>query len=54
VLVGRPTIWGLAAEGERGVAGVLEILRSEFENAMALTGCRSVDEIGPALVAPAP
>jgi isopentenyl diphosphate isomerase/L-lactate dehydrogenase-like FMN-dependent dehydrogenase len=54
VLVGRPTIWGLAAEGEVGVAGVLEILRSEFENAMALTGCRSVDEIGPALVTPAP
>lgn len=53
VLVGRPTIWGLAAEGEAGVAGVLEILRAELENAMALTGCRTVDEIGPALVAPA-
>lgn len=54
VLVARPTIWGLAAEGEAGVAGVLEILRAEFENAMALTGCRSVDEIGRALVMPAP
>lgn len=54
VLVARPTIWGLAAEGEAGVAGVLEILRAEFENAMALTGCRSVDEIGRALVTPAP
>jgi 4-hydroxymandelate oxidase len=50
VLVGRPTIWGLASEGDAGVAGVLEILRSEFANAMSLTGCRSVDEIGPALV----
>ncbi|MDH4111060.1 MAG: alpha-hydroxy-acid oxidizing protein [Actinomycetota bacterium] len=54
VLVGRPTIWGLAAEGEAGVAGVLEILRLEFENAMALTGSRTVDEIGSALVRPAP
>lgn len=54
VLVARPTIWGLAAEGEAGVAGVLEILRAEFENAMALTGCRSVDEIGRALVTPTP
>lgn len=54
VLVGRPAIWGLAAEGEAGVAGVLEILRAEFENAMALTGCRSVGEIGRALVTPAP
>ena len=54
VLVGRPTIWGLAADGEAGVAGVLAILHEEFRNAMALTGCRSVEEIGPALVTPAP
>ena len=54
VLVGRPVVWGLAAEGEDGVAGVLEILRREVENAMALTGCRTVAEIDPALVARAP
>jgi len=52
VLVGRPTIWGLAADGEAGVANVLRILRDEFENAMALCGCRSVAEITPALVRP--
>ena len=54
VLVGRPTVWGLAAAGQEGVEGVLGILRAEFENAMALTGCRSVAEIGPSLIAPAP
>ena len=54
VLVGRPVVWGLAAEGEAGVTAVLGILRAEFENAMALTGCRTVAEIGPSLVAPAP
>jgi 4-hydroxymandelate oxidase len=54
VMVGRPAAWGLAAEGEDGVAGVLGILRAEVENAMALTGCRSVAEIGRELVAPAP
>ena len=54
VLVGRPIVWGLAADGERGVAGILRILREEFENAMVLAGCRSVDEIGRALVTPAP
>jgi 4-hydroxymandelate oxidase len=53
VLVGRPVVWGLAAEGEDGVADVLGILRAEVENTMALTGCRSVDEIGAGLVAPA-
>lgn len=54
VLVARPAIWGLAAEGEAGVRGVLAILRAELENAMALTGCRTVDEIGRALVTTAP
>jgi (S)-2-hydroxy-acid oxidase len=45
VLIGRPYIWGLAAEGEAGVRRVLTMLRAEFELAMALTGCRSVGEI---------
>jgi 4-hydroxymandelate oxidase len=54
VMVGRPAAWALAAEGEDGVAGVLGIFRAEVENAMALTGCRSVAEIGRDLVAPAP
>jgi isopentenyl diphosphate isomerase/L-lactate dehydrogenase-like FMN-dependent dehydrogenase len=45
VLIGRPYIWGLAAEGEAGVRRVLAMLRAEFELAMALTGCRSVGEI---------
>jgi isopentenyl diphosphate isomerase/L-lactate dehydrogenase-like FMN-dependent dehydrogenase len=30
------------------------LLRGEFENAMALTGCRTVAEITGALVTPAP
>ncbi|HEY7399691.1 MAG TPA: alpha-hydroxy acid oxidase [Actinomycetota bacterium] len=54
VLVGRPAVWGLAAAGEEGVADVLRILREEFENAMALVGCRTVGDIGPEVVARAP
>jgi isopentenyl diphosphate isomerase/L-lactate dehydrogenase-like FMN-dependent dehydrogenase len=54
VLIGRPAVWGLAAEGEDGVVGVLGILRAELENAMALSGCASLGEIDRALVGPAP
>jgi 4-hydroxymandelate oxidase len=50
VMVGRPAVWGLAAAGEEGVANVLEILRDEFDIAMALCGCRSVSEIRGGLV----
>jgi isopentenyl diphosphate isomerase/L-lactate dehydrogenase-like FMN-dependent dehydrogenase len=39
VLSGRAVLWGLAAGGEAGVLGVLELLRAEIENALALTGC---------------
>jgi len=54
VMVARPLIWGLAVDGEAGVSHVLALLRAEFENAMALTGCRTVAEITGALVTPAP
>ena len=54
VLVGRPTLWGLAAAGEAGAARVLEILREEFELALALCGCTSPDQLGRAHVQRAP
>jgi 4-hydroxymandelate oxidase len=38
VLVGRPALWGLAVAGEAGALRVLEILRSELELALALSG----------------
>jgi isopentenyl diphosphate isomerase/L-lactate dehydrogenase-like FMN-dependent dehydrogenase len=50
VAIGRPQIWGLAADGEAGVRRVLEMLESELELAMALCGCRSIGEIDSSLV----
>jgi isopentenyl diphosphate isomerase/L-lactate dehydrogenase-like FMN-dependent dehydrogenase len=45
VLVGRPAMYGLAFGGAKGVEQVLEILREETENALALLGCRSPEEV---------
>ena len=50
VQIGRPVVWGLATDGERGVADVLSILHQELELAMALCGCRSLGEIAPDLL----
>lgn len=50
VLVGRPVVHGLACGGAAGVAQMLRLLRDEFEIAMALTGCRTLDDIGPDLL----
>ena len=47
VSVGRPYVWGLAADGRAGVARVLEILRAEIDRTLALIGCASVSDVGP-------
>lgn len=45
VLIGRPYLYGLGVAGEDGVARVIEILRREFEMAMALTGRPAIASI---------
>ena len=52
VLIGRPILWGLAVGGEAGVESVLEMLRAEFDLAMALSGCPSLTAITRDLVCP--
>lgn len=45
VLLGRPVLWGLALGGEHGVRRVFDLLRDEYDLALALTGCRSSGEL---------
>lgn len=45
VTVGRPSIYGLALDGRRGVASVLRNILGEFDLTMALAGTRSIEEI---------
>jgi 4-hydroxymandelate oxidase len=45
VLLGRPILWALAADGERGVRRALEIARSELDLAMALAGCPTLASV---------
>lgn len=54
VLVGRPAIWGLAANGAMGVAHVIRLLRDELEMSMALAGCARLGDIGPGALALTP
>ena len=50
VLIGRPVLWGLASDGQAGVLSVLNILKKEFDIAMALCGCDSVKKISKDLI----
>jgi (S)-2-hydroxy-acid oxidase len=45
VLLGRPIIYGLAVNGQKGLEDLLNILKKEFDIAMCLTGCKSVKDI---------
>jgi isopentenyl diphosphate isomerase/L-lactate dehydrogenase-like FMN-dependent dehydrogenase/phosphoglycerate dehydrogenase-like enzyme len=54
VAVGRPAAWGLAADGEDGVARVLAILRKETTSAMAMVGRGRVADLDASVVEPAP
>ncbi|HLW66584.1 MAG TPA: alpha-hydroxy acid oxidase [Gemmataceae bacterium] len=51
VQIGRPTLWGLAVGGQAGVERVLELLKLEFDLAMALCGCASIVEVKRDLIA---
>ncbi|KAI0376733.1 FMN-dependent dehydrogenase [Hypomontagnella monticulosa] len=50
VWVGRPALWGLAYDGEHGVANALKILEDEFRECMILSGCASLRDLGPHLL----
>ena len=43
--IGRPYAFGLAVGGQDGVENVLQNIMAEFELTMALSGCRSIEEI---------
>jgi 4-hydroxymandelate oxidase len=50
VFVGRPIAWGLAAQGQEGVRGVLARLVGELRATMALAGAARIPDVARALV----
>ncbi|RKN41317.1 alpha-hydroxy acid oxidase [Streptomyces hoynatensis] len=52
--VGRPVLWGLAVDGERGVGQVLELLREELDHTLTLLGVGGLPGLTPGHVRPAP
>ncbi|MFJ4790347.1 alpha-hydroxy acid oxidase [Streptomyces sp. NPDC088794] len=48
--VGRPVMWALAEGGEKGVRRLLELLRDELDDALALCGASGLADLTPDLV----
>jgi lactate 2-monooxygenase len=47
VLIGRPYAYGLGIAGERGVREVIRNFVAELDLTLALSGCRSLEEVTP-------
>ena len=45
VFIGRAYLYGIMANGQKGVDKVIEIMRTEFTNTMALTGAKTVSDL---------
>jgi isopentenyl diphosphate isomerase/L-lactate dehydrogenase-like FMN-dependent dehydrogenase len=54
VLIGRPVAWGLAHGGEAGVRHVLRSLLADLDLTVGLSGCHSLAELTPDLLATRP
>ncbi|XP_031629733.1 peroxisomal (S)-2-hydroxy-acid oxidase GLO3 [Contarinia nasturtii] len=50
IFVGRPILYGLAVNGEKGVESILNILRDELDSAMALAGITNISEINKSFI----
>jgi L-lactate dehydrogenase (cytochrome) len=53
-MIGRAFVYGLGANGEAGVSKAIDILKKELDVSMALTGVKSIDEIGPQVLTDSP
>ena len=47
VCIGRPYLWGLSIDGEEGIRAVLQIIRSEIEDALRQLGLEAISQVGP-------
>ncbi|XP_014488456.1 PREDICTED: peroxisomal (S)-2-hydroxy-acid oxidase GLO1 isoform X3 [Dinoponera quadriceps] len=50
VFFGRPMLWGLTYDGERGANEVLKLMRKEIDLTFALSGCASIKDVTPDMV----
>jgi (S)-mandelate dehydrogenase len=50
VMIGRATLYGLAADGERGVRRALDMLAVELDRVLGQLGCRSVADLRASLL----
>ena len=51
VMLGRPLMYGIGADGERGLRRVLDIIKDELSTALGLVGLTDVNDITSEIIA---
>ena len=51
VMLGRPLMYGIGADGERGLRRVLDIFKDELSTALGLVGLTDVNDISSEIIA---
>jgi L-lactate dehydrogenase (cytochrome) len=49
-LIGRPWLYGLAADGERGVEAALDLFATELDRTLALLGVTALDDVDASVI----
>lgn len=50
VMMGRPLLYAVATDGERGVTATIDAILAEVDRTLAQLGCATVDDLSPALL----
>ncbi|MBO9377130.1 alpha-hydroxy-acid oxidizing protein [Sphingomonas histidinilytica] len=53
-LIGRPALWGIATDGDRGLGAMLDLLRGELRSVMGMIGAGSIAGIDRSSIAERP
>ena len=51
VMLGRPLMYGIGADGERGLRRILDIIKDELSTALGLVGLTDVNDISSEIIA---
>lgn len=52
-MLGRATLFGMAAAGEAGASAVIELIRQDIERTLGLIGCPRAEDLSVEFLRPA-
>ena len=51
VMLGRPLMYGIGADGEKGLRRILDIIKDELSTALGLVGLTDINDVSSEIIA---